>query len=184
MGVGTALWIRSAPPERPETVDPAANATYGELVLDTDHGTLRLSEMKGQVVLVYFGYTACPDICPTTLATTAAAIEELEPAQAEQVTALFVSVDPKRDTPEMLGNYARFFNERFVAGSSDPESVVTMAQDWGVRFGESRVGDGALEYTVDHSTDSYLVGPDGQMARVVPHGTPPAELAVWMRELL
>lgn len=184
LGGGVTLWTRSAPPERPAMVDPAEDATYGELYVDSDQGPLRLSDLRGQVVLVYFGYTACPDICPTTLATTAAAVEELPPEQATQVTAMFVSVDPKRDTPALLGDYARYFNPRFVAGTAEPAAISEMAADWGVAFAESRVGDGAMEYTVDHSTSSYLVDKQGQMVRVVPHGTPPAVLAGWMRELL
>ncbi|RME24725.1 MAG: SCO family protein [Deltaproteobacteria bacterium] len=158
--------------------------TYGPLTLDTVDGPLSLADLRGQVVVVYFGYTACPDYCPTTLSTVAAAVGLLRPEEQERVTALMVSLDPERDDLERLDRYARAFNPRFRGGTASIEALDRMSADWGVAWRKVPLPDSALGYAIDHGTDSFLVDPDGTMIRRIPHGTPPDEIARLLRAAL
>ena len=177
----TALWVRTRPTARPEMVDPAANATYGDLSVDTADGPLRLSDLRGQVVVVYFGYTACPDICPTTLQTMAAAFDQLDEGELADTALLFVSLDPERDAPARLRDYARFFHPRFHGGTASPEAVAAMAADWGVQFRRVQNPGSAMAYTVDHSTQAFLVDPQGRMVQTIAHGTSPEAVVAAVR---
>lgn len=178
------LWVRSAPVERPVTVDPRAAATYGDLAIETSGGPLRLSDFEGKVVVVYFGYTSCPDICPTTLATMGQAFRLLSADEQEQLALLLVSVDPERDELGRLGDYARYFHPGFHGGSASPDRVAAMAADWGVIYRKSVSEGSAMAYTVDHSTQSFLVGRNGEMLAEIPHGTSPEVVAARLKEAL
>lgn len=179
-----ALWVATAPEERPAMVDPAANATYGDLVLDTAEGELKLSDFRGRGVVVYFGYTSCPDICPTTLQTMGRAFGQLTEAEQDQLALVFVSVDPERDELARLGAYARYFHPHFHGGSASPERVAAMAADWGVQYRRSESPGSAMGYTVDHSTQAFLVDRDGKMVHQIAHGTRPDAVARLLRSVL
>jgi protein SCO1/2 len=183
LGVAALVW-RSSPAERPPVDDPRAVATYGDLALQTATGPLALSDLRGQVVVVYFGYTSCPDICPTTLQTMAAAFHALTEAEQAQAALLFVSVDPERDALDRLATYAEYFHPRFRAGSESPELVRRMAADWGVQYRRAEAPGSAMAYTVDHTTQSFLVDREGGLVREIPHGTPSATVADWLRQAL
>jgi len=180
----TALWVQTAPEERPLMVDPQAGATYGDLVLDTSDGSLKLSDFLGKGVVVYFGYTSCPDICPTTLQTMAVAFDMLSTEEQSQLALVFVSVDPERDELERLQAYAHYFHPQFHAGSGSPERVRGMATDWGVQYRKAESPGSAMAYTVDHSTQSFLVDRRGKMVQPIAHGTPAAEVAKLLRGVL
>lgn len=179
-----ALWVRTTPQLRPEMVDPKANATYGDLVLDTSEGTLRLSDFRGKGVVVYFGYTSCPDICPTTLQTMGRAFDMLTPEEQARLALVFVSVDPERDALDRLHSYARYFHPNFHGGSASPEAVRQMAADWGVQYRKAESPQSAMAYTVDHSTQAFLVDAEGRMVREIAHGTRSADVAALLREVL
>lgn len=179
-----ALWVASTPSERPLMVDPAANATYGDLVLDTADGPLKLSDFRGKGVVVYFGYTSCPDICPTTLATMGRAFHQLTEAEQDRLALVFVSVDPERDELQRLGEYARYFHPHFHGGSASPARVAQMAADWGVQYRRSESPGSAMAYTVDHSTQAFLVDPLGEMVEQIPHGTRPDAVVASLRAVL
>ena len=179
-----ALWARTTPVERPAMVDPAAQATYGDLVLDSASGPLKLSDFRGKGVVVYFGYTSCPDICPTTLQTMGTAFRHLSEAEQARLALVFVSVDPERDELERLQDYARYFHDHFHAGSASPERVRQMAADWGVQYRRAESPGSAMAYTVDHSTQAFLVDQSGRMIEEIPHGTPAEEVAELLRGVL
>lgn len=179
---GALLWQRTAPELRIEP--PPSPATHGDFTVETASGALSLSSLRGRAVVVYFGYTACPDICPTTLAALRSAFAQLEPEERQRSTVLFVSVDPKRDAPERLAEYVAYFDPTFRAGTADPETLDAIARDWGVTYRYVRGSGSALDYLVDHSTPSYLVAPDGRMVEIIDHGTPPAEIAAAIRRQL
>ena len=111
-----ALWLRTAPVERTVVENPLP--TYSPFTVKTSSGALSLLDLRGQAVVVYFGYTTCPDICPTTLATMKAAWKQLSDDERKQATLLFVSVDPERDTPERLQQYVGYFDKTFHAGTA------------------------------------------------------------------
>lgn len=183
LGAGLALYIRTAPPP-PEAAAPAPAPTRAPFGVLTGDGPLHLDELRGRAVIVYFGYTACPDFCPTTLATVAAAVRRLPEADQPRATALMVSVDPERDTPERLSEYARYFHPGFYGGTRPLPEITEIARDWGVVFRKANAGASAMGYAVDHSTDAFLLGPDGRFLRAIPHGTSAEALAAAFTEAL
>jgi cytochrome oxidase Cu insertion factor (SCO1/SenC/PrrC family) len=132
----------------------------GPFTLTDQHGA-RVTEQDfaGRFMLVYFGYTFCPDVCPTSLTVMAAALDELPQAQAEQVVPILITVDPARDTVEQLAAYAPLFHPRLVALTGSEEEVREAARAYRVYYHvPDEDGDA---YLVDHSTFVYLMGPDG-----------------------
>jgi cytochrome oxidase Cu insertion factor (SCO1/SenC/PrrC family) len=129
-----------------------------------------------------FGYTFCPDVCPTGLAIIARALKQLGD-DAEQVDALFVSLDPDRDTPEHLQAYTRFFHPRLRGLTGTPEQLAEVAARYRVRY--SFVGKGQKEhYSLDHSANLYVIGRDGRLMRMLQHGLPAEALVDSLRAAL
>lgn len=136
----------------------------------TDHnGKPRtLADFKGKAVLVFFGFTHCPDVCPTTLAEMANVMQQLGP-QADKVQVLFVSVDPERDTPELLGKYVPAFHPSFLGLVGDKAATEKVAKEFRV-FYQKVPGKDAGSYTVDHTAGSYVFDPQGRIRLFVRHG--------------
>lgn len=174
---------RVLPHQVAKAAAPAA-PTHGELRVQTLDGPLSLSDLWGKAAIVYFGYTSCPDICPTTLSTVSAAIGRLPAEEQARVAGLFISVDPDRDSLAHLAEYARFFHPAIQAGTADEAALRAMAADWGVTWRRVDMPDSAMGYAIDHSTDAYLVGPDGGFLGPVAHGTAPDALAARLQEVL
>ena len=125
-------------------------------------GHLRqLSDFKGKAVVLFFGYTHCPDVCPTTLADLAQAMKKLGPL-ADRVQVLFVTVDPERDTPAVLAQYVPAFDPRFLGLRGDAAQTERVAKDFKVYY-EKRAGKSPGEYSVDHSAQSYVFDPQGKL---------------------
>jgi protein SCO1/2 len=139
----------------------AGEALIGGPFTLTDQRGARVTEQDfaGRFMLVYFGYTFCADICPTSLTVMAAALDGLPEAQAEQVVPILITVDPARDTVEQLADYAPLFHPRLVALTGSEEEVREAARAYRVYYHVPE-GDGDA-YLVDHSTFVYLMGPDG-----------------------
>jgi protein SCO1 len=141
-----------------EPYPPAA-----EFVLERSDGTsFRLSEMRERSVLLFFGYTSCPDVCPTTLAELNQAIGKLKTEEAERVQVVFVTVDPERDTPERTQEYVNHFNSGFIGLSGTEEQLTKVWSDYGV-FREIVEGSSALGYIVNHTARVTLIDSDGNM---------------------
>lgn len=161
----------------PEPAAPAFSATdvtgidYARdfSLVNTSGKPVRLSDYRGKVVAVFFGYTHCPDACPTTMAELANAMKKLG-ARADKVQVMFVSVDPERDTPDVLAAYAGAFDPRFWALTGTPEAIARVAGDFKVVY-RKVAGDHAAEYTIDHSAGTYLYDPDGRLRVYVPYGS-------------
>lgn len=137
---------------------------------DTRGGTFRLSEQRGRVVVLYFGFTQCPDVCPTGMTVLSEALERLG-GRADGILPVFVSIDPERDTPDSLDQYVTFFHPSIVALLGTPKEVLNLARRYGATFRKVK-SDGAMGYTVDHTASFYLIDARGQLVRVLPHGTP------------
>ncbi|RME86168.1 MAG: SCO family protein, partial [Zetaproteobacteria bacterium] len=157
----------------------ALHGIGGDFAFVTAKGTQRLSDLRGRAVLLYFGYAHCPDACPAALSTIAAAIEKLSPQAPVQ--GLFISVDPARDTPQMLAQYARFFSERIIAGTIPDIRALRAAAarfraDFSYRTPNGRP-DPDSDYAVDHTSFIYLITPDGRVAAMFDFQTSPDELA-------
>ena len=134
-------------------------------------------------MLLYFGYTFCPDVCPTSLVLVAEALGKLTPEEATQVRAYFISVDPERDTPEVLRAYAPFFHPSIVGLTGSPQEIAEVAGRYGVSYMRQKSRDGA-PYAVDHSSYTYVIGPDGKLAGRLPHASPASEIVAMIRSRL
>jgi protein SCO1/2 len=130
-----------------------------------DDQPFQLSSLRGDVVLLTFGFTHCPNICPTTLANLAAIHRRLPPAEQPKVRTVFVSVDPARDTPEVLKDYVPFFDPSFVGVTGSPAEIARVAKDYGVSYENvyQQSNDAKNYYTVNHSTYIYLIDARGHL---------------------
>lgn len=142
--------------------DPAAPNAYAFRLTDHNGKPWSLDEQRGNVVLLNFGFTRCPNICPTTLANLAAVLRELPPEAQARVRVAFVSVD-ERDTPETLKNYVPFFNERFIGLTGNSGEIGTVARAYGASFRKAPpAGSDKSDYLIDHSTYTTLIDPEGK----------------------
>ncbi len=139
-------------------------------VASTTGSPFRFSEHRGEVMLLYFGYRACPDFCPTTFAEMRRIYADLgEPA--DRLKILFVTVDPERDDLENLGLYTNAFHEDFIALRDDGATLEQMMSEFGVVAEKQQLGESALAYLVDHTASIFLVGPDGRLQAQYLYGT-------------
>lgn len=159
-------------------------ATFGRELALTDHnGKARaIADFKGKVVVVFFGYTHCPDLCPTTMADLAGAMKQLGP-DAEKVQVLFVTVDPERDTRELLAKYVPAFYPSFLGMYGDADATAKAAQEFKVIY-EKQPGKTPGSYTMDHSAGTYLFDPQGRLRLFAGYGQPAATFAHDIKLLL
>lgn len=179
--VGLALFWHPAPPDR---ALPRAAGGGGDFTLQSADGPLVLGDYHGQVVLVYFGYTYCPDVCPTSLAATAAGLKLLTPAEQARVKVIFVSVDPERDTPARLKEYAAFFHPNIVGATGTAAALADIARRYGAFYAKQPAATAGGSYVVDHSSETYVVAPDGRLVGKLPHAAAPAQVAAEIRKHL
>lgn len=159
-------------------------ADFGRTLALTGHdGKPRtLEDFRGKAVVLFFGYARCPDICPTTLADMAQTMKALG-ADADRVQVLFVTVDPARDTREVLSQYVPAFDPRFLGLYGDEEATRRAAKEFKVIY-EKREGSAPGAYTMDHSAQSYVLDPKGRLRLFVRHDRIAADLAVDLQQLL
>jgi protein SCO1/2 len=139
-----------------------ASMIGGPFVLEDGNGKqVTDRDFRGKYMLIYFGYTFCPDVCPTTLNEVADALDQLG-AKAAQLQPIFITVDPKRDTPEVIKQYAATFSPRFIGLTGSDEQIANVAREYRVYYAEHRTGPGPNDYAMDHSSVLYLMGPDGK----------------------
>jgi len=150
----------------------------------TDHtGKQRtLADFKGKAVVVFFGYTQCPDVCPTTMAEMASVMQKLGP-QANQVQVVFITVDPERDTQELLAAYVPAFDKRFIGLRGTLEQTAAVAKDFKVYY-EKVPGAEPGSYTINHMAGSFIFDKDGRVRLFVRHGTGADAIVHDIRQLL
>ena len=136
-------------------------------LLDHTGRTRSLADFKGKVVVVFFGFTHCPDACPTTLGELARVMKELGP-QAERMQVLFVTVDPERDTPEVLARYVPAFHPSFLGLYGDPEATARTAREFKVIYQKQNLPAGS--YSMDHSAGSFIFDPAGRLRLFAQYG--------------
>lgn len=168
---------------RPGTVlDPPKE--IGDFTLTSQTGDpLSLSDLRGKAVLLFFGYTNCPDVCPTTLSEFKQVKRELGDA-ADRVAFVFASVDGERDTPERLAAYVGAFDPDFIGLTGDEATLREIGRDYGLFFQRSSYDDTQADYLVDHTASSFVVGPEGRLRIVYPYATDPAIIAEGIVALL
>ena len=156
----------------------------GDFKVISTHGTHDLSDFRGKVSILYFGYTYCPDVCPTSLGILAQTLNQLSDDELKQVQPIFISVDPERDTPERLQQYAHYFHPAIMGATNTPQDIASIAQQYGVAYAKAELTNSAMGYSVDHSSFTYLVDKNGILKDIVLHGTPANELKLKIRALL
>jgi len=153
----------------------------GDFTLQSAKGPVKLSDFRGKVVLLYFGYTHCPDICPTALALTMAALKELNESELAQIQTLFISVDPERDTPERLDEYTHFFHPNILGITGTKSEIDNVTKHFGAYYRIPGHVSGE-NYAVDHSSQTLVIGKDGEIKATIAHGTLPEPMLLTIRE--
>jgi protein SCO1/2 len=180
-----AALVAACSPEGPEfRATDVTGATFGrELALSDAAGNPRtLADFKGKAVVVFFGFTQCPDICPSALSTLAQTMKLLG-GDAERVQVLFVTIDPERDTPELLAQYVPAFDPRFLGLTGDPAAIEKAAKEFKVIY-RKVPGKTADTYTMEHSSGTFVLDPQGRLRLYAAHGTGADAFAHDLRELL
>ncbi|WP_408593945.1 SCO family protein [Limnohabitans sp.] len=184
-GALTMATLVACSPDKPsfKAIDiTGADYARGFTLSDHQGQTRSLSDFKGKVVVVFFGYTQCPDVCPTTLGELAEVKRLLGP-EGDKLQGVFVTVDPARDTAEMLKAYMANFDPTFVAFIPTPEQLAVVAKDYKVYY-KKVDGKTATSYTLDHSAGSYVYDPQGNLRLFSRYGSGPQALVQDIRTLL
>ena len=170
-------------PARDELPDENALPAGGDFILQSSNGPVALKDYRNRVVVLYFGYTWCPDVCPTSLSLLSGALHELTPQEQERFQAFFISLDPERDSVERLKEYAGYFNKMIMGITGSSEQVAEVAARYGAVYRKA-AADEAGNYSVDHSSRIYLVDGAGKLRQILEHGTLSATILTELRLLL
>ena len=160
---------------------PLAGAKIGGsfTLTNQDGGKTSDSDLSGQYRIMYFGYSYCPDVCPVDLQKVMqglAAAEKTDPALAEKIQPIFVTIDPERDKPEQLKQYVSAFHPRLIGLTGSPDEIAEVAEKFLIIYNRREV-DGMSEYLMDHSRQAYLFGPQGEPLAMLPYDGTPEEVA-------
>ena len=180
---GGLLWHQSEMlPQLGRTIVSGQIAVGGPYALTDQDGRPRAStNFPGKYQLIYFGYTFCPDVCPTTLAVMAAALDKMGAAQ-DRIVPIFITVDPARDKPAVLKKYLAAFGPHFVGLTGTPDEITRVEKEYRVFAKKQPLQDG--NYGMDHSSVIYLMGPDGKLVSFYDEAASPDDLAKALREKL
>jgi protein SCO1/2 len=177
LGAGGFLWLSGNGGNNPISIGGPFTLQDGSGKPVTDR------DFRGKYMLVYFGYTFCPDVCPTTLNAVAEAMDKLGPAAA-RIQPLFITVDPKRDTPAVVKQYAAAFGPKIEGLTGSAEEIAKAAKEYRVYYAEHRTGPGPDDYSMDHSSVLYLMGPDGAFVAPVRADQSGDEIAANLKKLM
>ena len=176
--LGIALFLRSGPPPRDSKLPLGT-----DFVLQSADGPVDSKALRGKVLLIYFGYTHCPDVCPASLAAGGQAMNALSPAEQARVKMFMVSVDPERDTLQHLKEYTSFFHPQLAGITGTPAQIADLAKAFGAGYiKQAPKADGS--YAVDHTVSTYVVDGEGRLVAVLDLGTPTDKLVSTVRKYL
>lgn len=179
--VGIYLFDRDLPlGEQYKTVDQYG----GPFTLHSGDGAVSLSDFKGKVVVAYFGFLNCTEACPASMAVLNKAFKKLSEDELNQIQALFISVDPERDSIEDLKAFTEYYGGKVMALTDTPTVIDKLTNQYGVFFELVDLEGSAMNYTVDHSSRFYMIDRNGKLITTMSHSTTPTELAHRMRRLL
>ena len=171
-------------PAQDEVLAQTAAPTGGDFTLQSINGPVSTRDLRGKVLMLYFGYTKCPDVCPTSLAYMTQTLHELSPEELQQVVSLFISVDPKRDNVQALADYVGYFHENFIGLTGSADEIAAVARLYGAQYHEVELPGSAFGYSVNHSSATYLIDKKGELRLVFPHQTAPSIMLEGLRYLL
>lgn len=175
-----ALCLAGCGDNRPSVAAPPKG---GDFVLQSASGPVDTRALRGMVLLIYFGYLNCPDICPASMAAGSQALIALTPEERAKTKMIMISVDPERDTLSGLKEYAAFFHPDMIGVTGTAAEIETVAKLFGAGY-IRRPPDANGRYAVDHSAHTYLIDPDGKLAVTIPLGTPKADIVAAIRKHL
>jgi protein SCO1/2 len=179
VGTGAALWLKqdAGIEQRLGGMSVPPSVSIGGPFSLIDHSGTPVTDTtyRGRMILIFFGFTHCPDICPTELQVMAEVLDRLG-ADAARVAPLFITIDPERDTPESLARYVDLFDPRIIGLTGTPEQIGAVARAYRVYYAKVQPP-GSTTYTMDHSSFVYLMDAEGRFAALFRHGTPAAEIA-------
>ena len=155
-----------------------------DFTLDSPEGALSLKDLRGNVVLIFFGFTSCPDVCPISLATISHAFSYLTDDELKRSRSLFISLDPERDTMERLKKYTGYFHPNIIGVTGTMEELVRVADIYGVKFEKKETPDSALGYLIYHSAKIFVIGTQGELRKTFPHNIDAQLLVQQIRSLL
>ena len=156
----------------------------GDFELKSSKGKVSSKDFRGKLLLIYFGYTFCPDICPTTLSVFGKALKKLNESELEKVQPFMISVDPKRDTFEKLDDYVSFFHKKILALTDSEKNVSLVAKKFGVEYKKHFPEKNDPFYVVDHSTQSFLCDKNGKLVEIIKHGATSDEIYALIKKHL
>lgn len=175
LGIGIARYYLPESSPGPETtadgytkVKVTEGKFGGDFTLFEGDEPVSLSDFHGKLVVMYFGFASCPDVCPTTLTIIASALKQLTPEELAKVQPIFISIDPERDQGEQLQAYATYFHPSFIGITGTPDEVQQVINQYGGFFIKVD-SDSALEYLVEHTSKTYIISQDGQYVSILPH---------------
>jgi protein SCO1/2 len=183
LGAGVAIWMQ-LPSGAGRQMASFGKASVGGPFTLTDHTGKRVTDrdFRGKYMLVYFGFTYCPDVCPGSLQVVGAALDQLGP-KADRITPILVSVDPERDTPEQMALYVKNFHPRLVGLTGSPEEIAAVARVYRVYYQKTKDPKSSAPYTIDHVSMLFLMDPEGEFVTFFRHGTSAAEMAAKLAQL-
>ena len=179
------ILVACSPKPEFKNIDITGSTAFGKdfSLLDPDGNTRTLADFKGKVVVMFFGYTQCPDICPTTLTEMQQVMTLLGP-QSDKVQVLFVTVDPERDTAAILKQYVPSFDSRFLGlRPADEAALENVTKDFKIYY-KKVPGKNPGSYTMDHMAGSYAFDPQGRLRLYIKHAQGPETLAHDLKELM
>ena len=154
----------------------------GDFTLQSERGDVSLSDFKDKIVILYFGYTFCPDVCPTSLGLLSLALGKLDKSELEKIQGIFISVDPERDTPEKVMKYSQAFHPNIIGLTGKPDNIARTARQYGAVYMKVDMPNSAMGYAVDHSSRYYVIGPGGEIIELLQHGTEPEKIIISLRK--
>ncbi|MEW8350806.1 MAG: SCO family protein [Candidatus Thiodiazotropha taylori] len=169
---------------RDRVLDLRGEQLGGDFTLRSSRGEFSFEQLRGKVVVLFFGYTKCPDVCPSSLALLSQALNELSEEELQQVQGVFISVDPKRDTFQALDDYVSYFHPNLIGVTGSESEVAKVAELYGAQYVEVKLEASAFAYAVDHSATTYLISPQGELRFLLPHQTPSVMMLEAIRYLL
>jgi protein SCO1/2 len=181
---GAALLVLSQGAKGP-AVQSSGKALIGGpfTLVDQTGKTVTDQDFRGRHMLVFFGFTHCPDICPAELQVMSASLDELGP-KADQVVPIFITLDPERDTQAAMGAYVKNFGPRFVGLTGSAEQIAAAAKAYRVAYSKFQQDKASSDYSIDHSALVYLMGKDGEYITHFAYGTPAAKMTETLRRYL
>ncbi|MES0371343.1 MAG: SCO family protein [Mariprofundaceae bacterium] len=167
-----------------EDINPDTEHVGGDFTLQSSSGSVSLKQFRGKAVLLFFGYTHCPDVCPTTMSNLSETLDLLSEREREKVQPLFITVDPLRDSVEHLAKYVAFFHPKIIGLSGTTDEIKSVAQKYTVEYFKDGEESEADKYLISHTSYLFLINPEGEVSDLMSDHTSPADIADALRQYI